>query len=187
MAENLGVHVFSGDQSKTKRLYNSFVRQLRQLNPQFSLREIELLESPAETVSREFLQSRFSQTPKETADLLEASGIILAFPIWNFGAPGVLKNYLDRAILPGKTFSFGATGLQSALAKKPVQILCVAGGIYDSAQSAPFAQVTALGHFLGMKVLEPIFVQGLDLPGANPDWAEIEAQVARNAKMFLEA
>ena len=33
-----------------------------------------------------------------------AEGLILVFPVWNFGFPAILKGFLDRVFLPGVSF-----------------------------------------------------------------------------------
>ncbi len=37
--------------------------------------------------------------------LQAAEGLILVFPVWNFGFPAMLKGYLDRVFLPGVSFT----------------------------------------------------------------------------------
>lgn len=36
--------------------------------------------------------------------LLRADGLVLVFPVWNFGFPAILKGFLDRVFLPGVSF-----------------------------------------------------------------------------------
>lgn len=36
--------------------------------------------------------------------LLAAEGLVLNFPVWNFGFPAILKGYFDRVFLPGVSF-----------------------------------------------------------------------------------
>jgi len=36
--------------------------------------------------------------------LERAEGIVLVFPVWNFGFPAILKGFLDRVFLPGVSF-----------------------------------------------------------------------------------
>jgi NAD(P)H dehydrogenase (quinone) len=37
--------------------------------------------------------------------LEQAEGLVLVFPVWNFGMPAILKGYLDRVFLPGVSFT----------------------------------------------------------------------------------
>ena len=36
--------------------------------------------------------------------LMAAQGLVLVFPVWNFGFPAILKGYFDRVFLPGVSF-----------------------------------------------------------------------------------
>jgi NAD(P)H dehydrogenase (quinone) len=36
--------------------------------------------------------------------LERAEGLVLVFPVWNFGFPAILKGFLDRVFLPGVSF-----------------------------------------------------------------------------------
>lgn len=36
--------------------------------------------------------------------LKRAEGLVLVFPVWNFGFPAILKGFLDRIFLPGVSF-----------------------------------------------------------------------------------
>ena len=37
--------------------------------------------------------------------LLAAEGLVLVFPVWNYGYPAILKGFLDRVFLPGVSFT----------------------------------------------------------------------------------
>ena len=36
--------------------------------------------------------------------LLRAEGLVMVFPIWNFGLPAMLKGFIDRVFVPGVSF-----------------------------------------------------------------------------------
>jgi putative NADPH-quinone reductase len=36
--------------------------------------------------------------------LLAADGLVLSFPVWNYGFPAILKGFFDRVFLPGVSF-----------------------------------------------------------------------------------
>ena len=43
---------------------------------------------------------------EESVRRLEAAdGLVLVYPVWNFGPPAILKGYLDRVFLPGVSFT----------------------------------------------------------------------------------
>ncbi|MEW9805128.1 NAD(P)H-dependent oxidoreductase [Mesorhizobium marinum] len=37
--------------------------------------------------------------------LLAAEGLVLSFPVWNYGFPAILKGFFDRVFLPGVSFT----------------------------------------------------------------------------------
>src|SRR5687767_8524205 len=37
--------------------------------------------------------------------LLAAEGLVLCFPVWNYGYPAILKGFFDRVFLPGVSFN----------------------------------------------------------------------------------
>lgn len=47
--------------------------------------------------------------------ILAARGIILIFPVWNFGYPAILKGFLDRVNLPGVFFRLEGGVLRPSL------------------------------------------------------------------------
>jgi putative NADPH-quinone reductase len=42
--------------------------------------------------------------------LLAAEGLVLVFPVWNFGLPAMLKGFFDRVLLPGVAFRLTEDG-----------------------------------------------------------------------------
>lgn len=40
--------------------------------------------------------------------VLAAEGLVLNFPVWNYGYPAILKGFFDRVFLPGVSFSLNA-------------------------------------------------------------------------------
>ena len=47
--------------------------------------------------------------------LLAAEGLVLVFPVWNYGYPAILKGFLDRVFLPGVSFKLTNGRLWPAL------------------------------------------------------------------------
>lgn len=47
--------------------------------------------------------------------LLAAEGLVLVFPVWNFGFPAILKGYFDRVFLPGVSFELVEGNVAPAL------------------------------------------------------------------------
>jgi NAD(P)H dehydrogenase (quinone) len=47
--------------------------------------------------------------------LLAAEGLVLVYPVWNFGFPAILKGYFDRVFLPGVAFDLTDGTVRPAL------------------------------------------------------------------------
>ncbi|NRG17257.1 NAD(P)H-dependent oxidoreductase [Rhizobiales bacterium] len=97
--------------------------------------------------------------------LLKAEGLVLVYPVWNFGFPAILKGYFDRVFLPGVSFelvdgtvvpalrnirklaavtTYGATPLRAFLAGNPPKRLVKR---VLRAVIRPGAPVTYLAHY----------------------------------------
>jgi NAD(P)H dehydrogenase (quinone) len=42
--------------------------------------------------------------------LLAAQGLVLVFPVWNYGFPAILKGFIDKVFLPGVSFDMESDG-----------------------------------------------------------------------------
>ncbi|HXW20270.1 MAG TPA: NAD(P)H-dependent oxidoreductase, partial [Roseiarcus sp.] len=62
--------------------------------------------------------------------LLAADGLILVFPVWNFGYPAILKGFFDKVFLPGVSFTLnGVGGITPILHNiKRMAAVCTYGG-----------------------------------------------------------
>lgn len=103
----------------------------------------------------------------EIAKVKEADFIIFNFPVWWFGAPAILKGWIDRVFALGETWSFGGIYDQGLLRGKRGMLSVTTGGpaeLYkeDGAHGATLDQILfpithgAL-YFCGVEVL-PTFV-----------------------------
>ncbi len=71
----------------------------------------------------------FSDVYNEVGDVIaEAEYIVVCCPMWNFGLPGGLKNFLDGALQVKKAFRFQGHPLLSWLSKKPFFSRLLPGG-----------------------------------------------------------
>lgn len=63
--------------------------------------------------------------------LRAAEGLVLCFPVWNFGFPAILKGYFDRVFLPGVSFELfedGKVGGKLQHLRKVVAVSTYGGG-----------------------------------------------------------
>ena len=63
--------------------------------------------------------------------LERAEGLVLVFPVWNFGFPAILKGYFDRVFLPGVSFHLqdgGSVGAGLKNIRKLATVTTYGGG-----------------------------------------------------------
>ena len=70
-------------------------------------------------------------------ELFDADIIVIGAPMYNFSVPSQLKAWIDRVVVAGKTFKYGANGVESLLPKgKRVFIASSRGGVYVAGSPA---------------------------------------------------
>jgi FMN-dependent NADH-azoreductase len=65
-----------------------------------------------------------------------ADKYVFAVPMWNFGIPWRLKQYIDILVQPGYTFRVGPNGYEGLVCRKPAVVIYSSGGTY--APDSPF-------------------------------------------------
>src|SRR5476651_2198947 len=94
-----------------------------------------------------------------------ADKYVISLPMWNFGIPYKLKQFIDVIVQPGLAFSFSPeTGYKGLITGKPVVVIYARGGAYGpgtgmeayDAQSTYMKQV--LG-FIGFTDIKEVFVE----------------------------
>jgi len=63
-------------------------------------------------------------------EFLAADIVVLGAPMYNFTIPSQLKAWIDRIVVAGKTFKYGAQGAEGLAGKKRVIIAVSRGGFY---------------------------------------------------------
>ena len=63
-------------------------------------------------------------------ELLGADIVVIGAPMYNFSIPSQLKAWIDRVVVAGKTFRYGANGAEGLLKNKKVLIASSRGNIY---------------------------------------------------------
>ncbi len=100
-------------------------------------------------------------------ELFDADILVIGVPMYNFSVPSQLKAWIDRIVVAGKTFRYGANGPESLLPKgKKVIIASSRGSIY-----APGSPAAALEHhesylkgvlsFIGLSDVTVVRAEGL--------------------------
>lgn len=188
-----------GEQSVTRSLSAATVARLRELVPDTRVVYRDLAAHPVPQFSAAVLaaaaeQSLPPQAQHEAAllaevleEVLAADVIVVGAPMYNFGVPSQLKSWLDALAVPGRTFRYGADGVEGLLGDKRFIIASSRGNIYgeDSPVAALEHQESHLHSFLcgflGVTRFEIVRAEGVRISPERADLAVRQAmyQVAQ--------
>jgi FMN-dependent NADH-azoreductase len=100
-------------------------------------------------------------------ELLDADIIVVGAPMYNFSIPSQLKAWIDRVVVAGKTFRYGANGAEGLLSSaKKAFIASSRGNVYAAGSpSAPFehheSYLTSVLRFIGLTDITVVRAEGL--------------------------
>lgn len=129
----------------------------------------------------------------ELADrFMDADYYVFVTPIWNLGAPAILKSFMDNLFIAEKTFTNTADGPKGLLTGKAVHIQ-TRGGIYSTGPMVEFEMgdryLTKALSFLGFDVMETIVAEGMDhFPKMAPEiMAKAKEKAAETAREMAKS
>lgn len=103
------------------------------------------------------------------AEIQQASHIVLAAPMYNFGIPVQLKAWIDAIARAGVTFRYTENGPEGLLKNKQVYVIQTSGGMHSgSASDSQTAYLQTVLSFLGMDKITFIYAEGLAM-GADAE------------------
>lgn len=181
------------------RLGDRLVRRLRDADPEVTLDVRDLNATPHPVLDEAALDALFTPAAQRTADqharvakddaliaeIQAADIVVLGVPMYNFGVPAQLKNWIDAISRAGVTFRYTEQGPEGLLGGKKVYVVLTRGGRYRGTPAdtqVPYLS-TVLG-FLGMTDVRFVYAEGLALgPDAERDalaaaYDEIDEAVA---------
>ena len=118
------------------------------------------------------------------AELQAADVVVLGVPMYNFGVPASLKNWIDAIARAGVTFRYSEKGPEGLLKGKKVYVALTRGGRYRNTPAdtqVPYLKMVF--GFLGLTDVAFVYAEGLNLgPDAeqmaiNSAYQEIEDAV----------
>jgi len=101
-------------------------------------------------------------------EFLEADVTVIGVAFYNLSIPSQLKAWIDRIVVSGRTFQYGADGVEGLAGGKRVILLIARGGVYrDGISLAPTehaeAYLKSIFAFIGVADIEVIAAEGLAL------------------------
>jgi FMN-dependent NADH-azoreductase len=182
--------------ANSTRIADMVVQRLLQRDPQARLSLRDLAATPHPMLDEAALGALF--TPAEQRSAEQAARValddalirevqahdvlVIGVPMYNFGVPSQLKNWIDAIARAGVTFRYTQSGPQGLLTGKTVYLALARGGRYrDTAADAQVPYLRTVLGFLGMTDLRLIYAEGFAM---GPEAA---AQALAQAQADLEA
>ncbi len=179
------------DASHSSRLASTLVDRLRARQLDATLTVRDLGRTPLRELDEPALQALFTpeaqRTPEQSArvaiddaliaEIQAADVLVLGVPMYNFGVPAQLKNWIDAIARARVTFTYGAQGPVGLLTGKKVYVALTRGGLYRNTPAdtqVPYLQ-TVLA-FLGMTDVQFVYAEGLAMGDAAEQAALASAQ-----------
>ena len=170
-----------GRHSVSRQLTAAIVEQLRQATPDLDVAYRDLTADPLAHLSGAHLaaaqgaanpdpalQQEMAMSQAVLAEFLVADTVVLGAPMYNFTIPSQLKAWIDRIVVAGKTFKYGAEGPEGLAGHKRVIVAVTRGGFYGA--GTPMAALEHLESylrgvfgFIGVTQLEFIAADGIQL------------------------
>jgi FMN-dependent NADH-azoreductase len=165
--------------SASRQLTAAVVERLHKITPALEVIYRDLAAAPLTHLSGAHLGAAQGATPESATlqqelaasqavleEFLAADIVVIGAPMYNFTIPTQLKAWIDRIVVAGKTFRYGAEGPVGLAGNKRVIIAISRGGLYG-----PGAPAAVLEHletylrgvfgFLGVANPELIVAEGL--------------------------
>jgi FMN-dependent NADH-azoreductase len=147
-----------GPHSVSRQLSAAIVDRLRQADPGLEVTYRDLTSTPLTHLSGLHLAAAQGATPSAEVqqdlaigqavldEFLAADIVVLGAPMYNFTIPSQLKAWIDRIIVGGKTFKYGANGPEGLAGNKRLIVAISRGGFYGP--STPMAALEHLETYL---------------------------------------
>jgi FMN-dependent NADH-azoreductase len=99
-------------------------------------------------------------------ELLASDIVVIGAPMYNFSIPSQLKAWIDRVVVAGKTFRYGANGAEGLVKNKKVFIASSRGNVYTPGSPAAAFEhhesyLTGVLSFIGLTDVTIVRAEGL--------------------------
>ena len=190
-----------GPHSVSRQVSAAIVDRLRQATPSLDTVYRDLTQTPlAHLTGSHLAAAQGAPAPAELGpdlaasvavlnEFLDADIVVIGAPMYNFTIPSQLKAWIDRILVAGKTFQYGANGPQGLAGGKRVIVAISRGGFYGA--ETPYAAGEHLETylrwvfgFIGITHPEFISADGIQV---GPDHREKALAGALQAATSLQA
>lgn len=164
--------------SHSTKVADAISARLLAATPGSSLTVRNLASTPHPALDETALQALFTpadqRTPEQAArvakddaliaELMAADALVIGAPMYNLGVSTQLKNWIDAISRARVTFAYSENGPVGLVTGKKVFVAVTRGGRYrDSAMDTQVPYLRTVLGFLGMKDVNFIYAEGLNL------------------------
>lgn len=182
------------DASHSSRLASMIAQRVSAANGSCTLTVRDLGRQPLAELDAPALQALFTpadeRTPEQAArvaiddaliaEVQAADVLVLGVPMYNFGVPAQLKNWIDAIARARVTFTYTDKGPVGLLTGKKVYVALTRGGQYrDTPADTQVPYLKTVLAFLGMTDVQFVYAEGLAM-GAQ---AEHDALASAHAQI----
>jgi FMN-dependent NADH-azoreductase len=191
-----------GPNSISRKVSAAIVDRLRQTNPRLDITYRDLTTAPLAHLSGSHLAAAQGADAPDASvaqdlavgqavldEFLAADIVVIGAPMYNFTLPSQLKAWIDRILVAGKTFKYGAEGPIGLAGDKRVIVAISRGGVYGpGTPAAAFEHLESylrgVFAFIGVTRLEFISTDGVRV---GPEHREKALAKALQAATALQA
>jgi FMN-dependent NADH-azoreductase len=186
------------DGSHSTRLASTLVERVQASLPGASTATIKVRDlgrTPHPELNEAALQALFTpaeqRTPEQAArvelddalikELQDADVVVLGVPMYNFGVPAALKNWIDAISRAKVTFAYTEKGPEGLLKGKKVYVALTRGGQYrNTPADTQVPYLKTVFSFLGMTDVQFVYAEGLAMG------SDAEQQALASARSQIE-
>jgi FMN-dependent NADH-azoreductase len=190
-----------GPHSVSRQVSAAIVDRLRRETPDIDITYRDLSLTPLAHLSGSHLAAAQGAAPEAALqpdlaagqavldEFLAANIVVLGAPMYNFTIPSQLKAWIDRIVIAGKTFKYGAQGVEGLAGSKRVIIAVSRGGFYGAGTPAAVGEhletyLRFVFGFIGVTNPEFISADGIQM---GPEYREKALAGALQAATNLRA
>lgn len=164
------------DASQSTRLASRIVERVRAAAPASTLAVRDLGRDPHPVLDEAALGALFTPAGERTAEqsarvalddaliaqVQAADVVVIGAPMYNFGVPVQLKNWIDAISRAGVTFRYTEKGPEGLLKGKKVYVALARGGLYrNTPADTQVPYLRTVFTFLGLDDVQFVYAEGL--------------------------
>ncbi|MCL6570587.1 MAG: NAD(P)H-dependent oxidoreductase [Bacillus sp. (in: Bacteria)] len=200
--------------SKGMQIGDVFLEEFKKVQPEIEIEHMHLYDMDIPEIDMDLLYARaklsFMGYTKEQLSEAERTKLekmhaladrfmaadyyVFVTPIWNLGAPAILKSFMDCLFIIEKTFTVTEAGPKGLLTGRKAIHIQTRGGIYSTGPMVEFESgdryLRKALEFLGFDLLDTVVAEGMDhfpklvpeiMAKAKEDAAEAAREMAKQA------